>query len=265
MSGSHFQLRQLPTSQSVPSIFPLCLFVSVISSTLFVAVYEMNKTHSLSPISHSSPNTHLCNLSFLFLSFHPFISLILTQLYGCLMLSPCCRERTEHPSSSGGMAVMVAGGSRAPMLCSAVEHSLLRAGMTPADWGSDLGPGPGSRLPQLPPFTSRSGPLPCGPAAGVRGAVARMWLINRRGCWAGNGEGRFASVSEIPARPLWLQDEACQSDLEGLKPVSHRGRQQQQCAGAPQLLQDTSLKYLCPSPMGWLVWFPVQSDLRILI
>lgn len=47
--------------------FPSCLFVSVISSKLFVAVYEMNKIHTLSPISHSSPNTHLCNLSFLFL------------------------------------------------------------------------------------------------------------------------------------------------------------------------------------------------------
>lgn len=39
--------------------FPPCLFVSVISSKLFVAVYEMNKTHTPSPISHSSPNTPL--------------------------------------------------------------------------------------------------------------------------------------------------------------------------------------------------------------
>lgn len=183
MSGSHFQRRQLPTSPSVPSIFPRVFFVSVISSTSFVAVYQMKKTHTPSPISHSSPNTHLCDRSFLFLSFHPFISLILSQLLGCLMRSPCCRERTEHPSSSGGM-VVGGGGCRAPMLCSAVEHSLLRAGMTPADWGSDLGPGPGSRLLQLPPFTSRSGPLPCGPAAGVRGAVVdkqKRMLGRKRG------------------------------------------------------------------------------------
>lgn len=35
-------------------------------------------------------------------SFFPLFSLILSQLYRCLMLSPCCRERTEHLSSSGG-------------------------------------------------------------------------------------------------------------------------------------------------------------------
>lgn len=75
--------------------------------------------------------------------------------------------------------------------------------------------------------------------------------------------GRFASVSEIPARPLWLQ--ACQSDLGGLNHVSCRRPQQQQCAGAPHFLQDTGLKYLFPSLMGQLMWFPVQADLKILM
>lgn len=213
MSGSHFQLRQLPTSPSVPSIFP-SLFVSVISSTLFVAVYEMNKTHTPSPISHSSPNTHLCNLSFLFLSFHSFISLILSQLYGCLMLSPCCRERTEHPSSSGGMAVMVCvcgGGVQSPhaLLCCRTLappgwNDARRLGIRPWPWSRQ-------RASTAPSFHQQIWAT----SMWASSRRTRCWLINRRGCWGGNGEGRFASVSEIPARPLWLQDEACQSDLEG--------------------------------------------------
>lgn len=54
-------------------------------------------------------------------AFHPFpplFSLILSQLYRCLMLSPCCRERTEHLSFSGGGGGD--GGGREPraLLCS---------------------------------------------------------------------------------------------------------------------------------------------------
>lgn len=166
------------------------------------------------------------------------------------MLSPCCRERTEHPSSSGGMVVMLAGGVRAPMLCSAVEHSLLRAGMTPADWGSDLGPGPGSRLPARSFHQQIWATSMWASSSRMRCCCAYTADKQKRMLWRKCG-GRFASVSEIPARPLWLQ--ACQSDLGGLNHVScRRPQQQQQCTttGAPYFLQDTGLKYLFPSPMG---------------
>lgn len=62
--------------------------------------------HTLYAGSYSSVNTHPHNLSpFLshtFPFFFTIFSLILSQLYRCLMLSPCCREPTEHLSSSGG-------------------------------------------------------------------------------------------------------------------------------------------------------------------
>lgn len=117
-----FSSAPAPYLSVCPLNFPPCLFASAIPSTLFLLVFhnvgtERTKHTLSSPISHSSPNTHLRNLPSLFLSFHPFppfISLILSQLYGCLMLSPCCRERTEHPSSSGGMVVMLAGGGASP-------------------------------------------------------------------------------------------------------------------------------------------------------
>lgn len=69
----------------------------------------------------------------LFLSFPPFFSLffslIFSQLYRCLMFSPCCRERTEHLSSSGGMVMMVVGEEGAE------PHALLRSWtLIPLGW-----------------------------------------------------------------------------------------------------------------------------------
>lgn len=124
------------------------------------------------------------------------------------------------------------------MLCTAIEHSLLQTGSTPADWGSNLGPGPGSRLPQL-PFTSRSGPLPCGPeraptcfvsvfffpftlVSNLVFMLVRMRLISRSGCCGGNrvwgGDWRLCQrckhdrcgLGMIPANQIW----------EGLNQVS---------------------------------------------
>ena len=136
------------------------------------------------------------------------------------------------------MVVMVGGAS--PTLCSVEEHSFLWAGRTPVDWGSNLGPRPGSRLPQFPPFTSRSGPLPCGPAAAggffsfffffSRGfliffclrvsnllfILVRMPLMSREGDIGEEIEGRNMSVSEITAQPLWPKVDVCPSDLGGL-------------------------------------------------
>lgn len=107
----HFYRCQLPTS---PSILPLpltslCLcdvFHSVRCNRVPYVRTEGLK-HSLGPMSHPRPNIH--SLSSLFHSFPLFFPPpILSQLEGRLMLSTCCRERTEHLSSLGG------GGCRAP-------------------------------------------------------------------------------------------------------------------------------------------------------
>lgn len=147
------------------------------------------------------------------------------------MLSPCCRERTEHPSSSGGMVVMLAGGGGAS------PHALLCCRtLTPPGWNdaSRLGirPWPWSRQQAS---TARSfhqqiwATSMWASSSRMRCCCAYTVDKQKRMLWRKCG-GRFASVSEIPARPLWLQ--ACQSDLGGLNHVSCKRPQQQQCAGA---------------------------------
>lgn len=131
------------------------------------------------------------------------------------MLSPCCREPTEHLSSSGGMACVGWGGAR-PTLCSAAEHSFLWAGRTPVDWGSNFGPGPGSRPPQPPPSTTRSGPLPCGPAvAGSSGGFLLcfwylIWclfsVVSCRwgdGCIGGNRRQKHTSGASVAEKVMF--------------------------------------------------------------
>lgn len=94
------------------------------------------------------------SLSLFSILFPPSFSLILSQLYRCLMLSPCCRERTEHLSSSGGMVAMGGGGLRAPRFSLQLNtrSSGLEGRQSTGDQTLALGPAAGfhSSLPSPP-------------------------------------------------------------------------------------------------------------------
>lgn len=61
--------------------------------------------------------------------------------------------------------------------------------------------------------------------------------------------GRLASVSEMPARPLWPGDDPCQSDLGGTEPSKPLHM------GAPWFLQDARGE-------SWFTWF-LDPDLDL--
>ena len=161
----------------------------------------------------------------------PVFSLILSQLYRCLMLSPCCRERTEHLSSSGGMVVRVGGvGGCEPhaFLCSRT--------LVPLGWKD------ASRL-GIKPWPSARQQASTAPSLHHQIWATSMWagsrlasffcfflccccccyliccLFLRVCCWWAEKdveeetEERNMPVSEIPAEPPWPKGDVCQSDF----------------------------------------------------
>lgn len=143
------------------------------------------------------------------------------------MLSPCCRERTEHLSSSGRG---VGGGGCEP-------HDLLCCRtLVPLGWkgASQLGikPWPSARqqastAPSLHQqiwatsmWASSRQLLFCFVVfwgfllvSNLLFVLACMLLMRREGCWGGNMEKRSMTASEIPAQPLWPEGDVCQSDF----------------------------------------------------
>lgn len=159
------------------------------------------------------------------------------------MSSPCWREWTEHLSSSGGWWRWWGGGEgvggaepQALLCCRTLAppgwKDASRLGIKPWPWSRQQASTAPSFHRQFwaDSMWASSGP-DCFVSAFFFSLVSNllftlmhMRLISRRGCCRGNrGGGRLASVSEIPARPLWPQDDACQSDLGGLNQISCGG------------------------------------------
>lgn len=128
----------------------------------------------------------------------PLFSLILSQLYRCLMLSPCCRERTEHLSSLGW-----GGGVRAPhfALQQNARSSGLEGRQSTGDQTLALGPAAGfhSSLPSPPDL----GHFHVGQQQAVFLLVSNLLFVlasvlsmSREGCWGGNKGEKHAGIRD---------------------------------------------------------------------
>lgn len=232
MSESQPHLCQLPTSPSAlpptpPSLLsqflPLCSLTFPHSCLSVPVLYlpfrfshtdEATKkhTHSVSDVSLKCRHTLTQSVFLLFSpAFHPFpplFSLILSQLYRCLMLSPCCRERTEHLSFSGGGDGGDGGGARAPRfaLQQNTRSSGLEGRQSTGDQTLDLGPAAGFHN-SLPPPPPDLGHFHVGQqqaafllVSNLLFVLASMLSMSREGCWGGNRGGETCRYQRYQQR-----------------------------------------------------------------